>query len=411
MQRNHAHWNDDDWENPASGLSTDDNFIEERDVTLSTVADVLPSGVTQEEIDNFAAEQNPTVDTSGNTIIGNTSKELGQISSELEMVDGKSEKLQTVTRTIVEQHDAITTLGQAAQAAQSTADNAISDAAQANDRLGDILDSESQDPQALWRLQEAINEANEAALLAHSAAIEANTSAVAALNQEVARMLPCRGGQENDFLKVTVSGSDYKITCKGSWTGWLYYQGATSDNRIVSVRVAGETGNGSYQDSYMASSFTSVPSETGSRVFQVSKSYEVIFMRVLPGTQTDYDVTTTSDWTWMADATWTTLATFTVPEDGILSGTSKFCFVRKTYLGTYRARVTLNGQSVTKSNVISAAPIFGDGPRWANQVISAPKAKAGDVIKLEAYAQHGDQNNRYVNNARMDLSLITGRDT
>ena len=408
MQRNHAHWNDDDWDNPASGLSTDDSFIEERDVTLSTVADVLPSGVTQEEIDNFVADQNPTVDPSGNTIIGNTSKEVSKISSELEMVDGKSNKLQTVTRTIVEQHDAITTLGQAAQAAQSTADNAISDAAQANDRLGDILDSESQDPQALWRLQEAINDANQAALEAHSAAIDANTSAVEALNQEVARMLPCRVGEENDFIRVD---DGRKIVCKGSWTGWLYYQGATSSNRTVSVMVDGKYGTGSYQDSYMASSFTSVPSETGSRVFQASSSYDVVFMRVLPGTQTDYDVRTSSDWTWMADATWTTLATFTVPEDGILTGTSKFCFVRKTYLGTYGARVTLNGQSVTKSDVISAAPLFGDGPRWANQVISVPKAKAGDVIKLEAYAQHGDQNNRYVNQAQMDLSLITGRST
>lgn len=404
MQRNHAHWNDDDWENPASGLSTDDSFIEERDVTLSTVADVLPSGVTQEEIDNFAAEQNPTVDTSGNTIIGNTSKELGQISSELEMVDGKSEKLQTVTRTIVEQHDAITTLGQAAQAAQNTADTAVSDAAQANDRLGDILDSESQDPQALWRLQEAINEANEAALIAHSAAIEANTSAVAALNQEVARMLPCRIGQENDFIRIDEQGT---LICKGSWTGWIYYMGGGSGTDIY--RVAGETVT--VRDRYLASSFGPVPTSTGGRTYSPSNNIDVIFMRVLPGTQTDYDVRTSSDWVWMDNASWKTLATFTVPEDGILTGTSKFCFVRKTYLGTYGARVTLNGQSVTKSNVISTAPLFGDGPRWANQVISVPKAKAGDVIKLEGYAQHGDANNRYVNQAQMDLSLITGRDS
>ena len=409
MQRNHAHWNDDDWENPASGLSTDDDFIEERDVTLSTVADVVPSGVTQEEIDNFVAEQNPTVDPNGNTIIGNTSKELSQISSELEMVDGKSEKLQTVTRTIVEQHDAITTLGQAAQAAQNTADNAVSDAAQANDRLGDILDSDSQDPQALWRLQEAINEANEAALLAHSAAIEANTAAVAALNQEVARMLPCRGGQENDFIKVTMLDSSYQITCKGSWTGWLYYQGSTYTNRTVQVTIDGKVGMDTVRDSYTASNFTSVPSETGARVFQASSSYDVIFMRVLPGTQTNYSVTTSSEWVWMAQWEWTTLATFTIPEDGILTGTARFCFVRRTKLADYAARVTVNGQSVTKSVTISAAPLFGDGPRWANAVISIPQAKAGDVIKLEAYASHPDGGNRAVNNAEMSLALITGR--
>lgn len=405
MYKNHPHWNEDDWENPDSGLDTDDSLLERRDVELSTVADVQPSGVTQEEIDDFVKNHPAEVDAGSDTIFGNTSKELGEISSELEMVDGQSKKLQTITKTYVDQQDAITVLSQAAKDAQSTADSAVGDAAEANDQLGNLLDEDSENPLALWRLQEAINDANQAALEAHSAAIDANTSAIEALNQEVARMLPCQVGEENDFIRVDEGP---KIVCKGSWTGWIYSMGEASERNVASV-TGGGGGTVYVTDNYMNSSSGSVPTSEGGRTYSISRTIDVVFMRVMPGTQTNYRVTTSSDRTLLDRSTWTTLATFTIPEDGVLTGTAKFCFVRRSFLANYHARVTVNGQPVTKSVVIAGAPLFGDGPRWANAVISIPKAKAGDVVTLEAYSSHSDQNNRYVNNAEMNLALITGR--
>lgn len=405
MYKNHPHWNEDDWENPDSGLDTDDSLLERRDVELSTVADVQPSGVTQEELDDFVKNHTPEVDAGSDTIFGNTSKELGEISSELEMVDGQSKKLQTITKTYVDQQDAITVLSQAAKDAQSTADSAVGDAAEANDQLGSLLDEDSENPLALWRLQEAINDANQAALEAHAAAIDANTSAVEALSQEVARMLPCQVGQENDFIRIDEGP---KIVCKGSWTGWIYSMGETAERNVASV-TGGGGGTVYVTDNYMNSSFDSVPTSEGGRTHSVSKSIDVVFMRVMPGTQTNYRVTPSSDKTLLDRSTWTTLATFPIPEDGILTGTAKFCFVRRTFLGDFWARVTVNGESVTRSVNVSGGPLIGDGPRWANAVISIPSAKAGDVVKLEGYIGASHEGNRYVNNAEMSLALITGR--
>lgn len=395
MQRNHAHWNDDDWENPASGLSTDDNFIEERDVTLSTVADVLPSGVTQEEIDNFAAEQNPTVDTSGNTIIGNTSKELGQISSELEMVDGKSEKLQTVTRTIVEQHDAILDLGAAADKAQADADSAIEAAGAANDQLGDLLDTDSENSLALWRLQESINENQQLAMTAHSAAIDANSQAIQSMRQEVTRQMRVVPGQTNDFAEI---GGDagyplsYWARAKGSWTG-----------EVVAIGV---------KDNSPRIYITSVPDAYGNRTIGIDGTqYQYAFFRIDPGVATEYDIETSTDTVGLNNKTWTTLASFTVPDSGSVSGTAGFRFLRRTFLGGYGARLTLNGAEVHSSSVIAAAPLFGDGPRWASLAMTDVSAQKGDIVRLEAYVDHGDAGNRTVNDARMNLTVITGRDT
>lgn len=395
MQRNHAHWNDDDWENPASGLSTDDSFIEERDVTLSTVADVLPSGVTQEEIDNFAAEQNPTVDTSGNTIIGNTSKELGQISSELEMVDGKSNKLQTVTRTIAEQHDAILDLGAAADKAQADADSAIEAAGAANDQLGDLLDTDSENSLALWRLQESINENQQLAMTAHSAAIDANQQAIQSMRQEVTRQMRIVPGQSNDFAEIggqAGNPTSYWARANGSWTG-----------EVVAIGV---------KDNAPRIYITSVPTSVGSRTIGIDGTqYQYAFFRIDPGVATEYDVETSTDTVWLNNKTWTTLASFTVPDSGSISGTAGFRFLRRTYLGWYGARLTLNGAEVHSSSIIAAAPLFGDGPRWASLAMTDVSAQEGDVIKLEGYVDHGDAGNRTVNDARMHLTVITGRDS
>ena len=395
MQRNHAHWNDDDWENPASGLSTDDNFIEERDVTLSTVADVLPSGVTQEEIDDFVANHSPTVDTSGNTIIGNTSKELGQISSELEMVDGKSEKLQTVTRTIVEQHDAILDLGAAADKAQADADSAIEAAGAANDQLGDLLDTDSENSLALWRLQESINENQQLAMTAHSAAIEANRQAIQSMRQEVTRQMRVVPGQENDFVAVVGfedSPPSYSIRAKGSWTGELVAIGVKDNSPQIFI--------------------TSVPDVYGNRTIGVDgRKFQYAFFRIGAGVATQYSVETSKDTVTLDNKTWTTLASFTVPESGRVSGTGGFRFLRRTYLAGYGARITLNGSDVHSSSVIAAAPLFGDGPRWASLVLTDVSVQKGDIVRLEAYADHFSAANRRVNDAGMNLTVITGRDT
>lgn len=395
MQRNHPHWNDDDWENPASGLSTDDSFIEERDVTLSTVADVLPSGVTQEEIDDFVADHSPTVDTSGNTIIGNTSKEVGQISSELEMVDGQSKKLQTVTRTITEQHDAILDLGEAADKAQADADNAIAAAGAANDQLGDLLDTDSENSLALWRLQESINENQRLAMTAHSAAIDANSQAIQAMRQEVTRQMRVVPGQSNDFAEINGEEGhpgSYWARAKGSWTG-----------EVVAIGV---------RDNAPRLYITSVPDQYGSRTIGIDGSqFQYAFFRIDPGVATEYHVETSLDTVGLDNRTWTTLASFTVPDSGSISGTAGFLFLRRTHLGWYGARLTINGVDVHSSVVIAAAPLFGDGPRWASLALTDVSAQEGDVLKLEAYVDHGDWNNRTVNDAHMDLTVITGRDS
>lgn len=388
MPRNHPHWNTDDWEDPNNGLQVDDSLLDRRDVELSAEMEVAPSGVTQEQIEDFKNQQNPVVDVGGSIV--------GDINKELEMSDGKSNRVKRVEASIAGHSDSISQLTDASWNAQQTANSAIEDAARANDELGDLLDLGSENPMALWRLQNAINDADATAAEALSQAVEANTRAIAAMNQEVARMLPCRDGQENDFIKVDPGRI---IVCKGAWTGWLYYMGSSPhDGEAVGV-----------QDTSLVSGFSPVPSPNGDRRFYPGGAVDVIFMRVMPGVHTRYSVTTSDQWVLLNQWEWTTVASFTIPEDGSISGSAKFCFTRRTLLADYAARVTVNGQSVTKSVHIQGAPMFGDGPRWANAVISIPEAKAGDVIKLEAYVSHPDRNNRYINNAEMQLDLIAGR--
>jgi hypothetical protein len=395
MYKNHPHWNEDDWEAPDSGLATDDSLLEKRDVELSTVADVQPSGVSQEEIDDFVANHSPAIDASGNTIIGNTSKEVGQISSELEMVDGKSEKLQTVTRTIVEQHDAILDLGAAADKAQADADSAIEAAGAANAQLGDLLDTDSENSLALWRLQESINENQQLAMTAHSAAIDANSQAIQSMRQEVTRQMRIVPGQSNDFVEVggfEDTPPSYWVRGKGSWTG-----------ELVAIGV---------QDNSPQIFITSFPDVYGNRTIGIDgRKFQYAFFRIDPGVVTQYRVETSSDTVVLDNKTWTTLASFTVPESGRVSGTGGFRFLRRTYLGGYGARITLNGTEVHSSSIIAAAPLFGDGPRWASLVLTNVSAQKGDIVRLEAYADHFSAANRRVNDAGMDLTVITGRDS
>lgn len=374
MPRNHPHWNTDDWEDPNNGLQVDDALLERRDVELSKVAEVNPSGVTPEEIEDFKNQQNPGVDAGGSII--------GDIDKELEMSDGKSNRVQRVEYAVSEHSDSISQLTEDSRKAQETANGALADAKQANDELGGLIDQDTDNPLGLWRLQETINRADAAALQAHQLAIEANTLAINSLSRTVTRHLPLASSGENEY--VSVWGNT--LTIKGNWVGHLVVLEEVPDTiRASSTKMP-------------------VPLPTGKKTYTANNGHFVL-ITVQGGTAVNAKVTKPGKTT-LLKGQWTTALSWTAPEKTTVLGSASFKWLAKTFQGTYEARITVDGVPAISWETSSSAPIFGHGQRDHRLTFQSIGIEADSILRLEYRADHDNPINREVSDEEMNLAYV-----
>lgn len=107
MIKNHLHWNEDVWENPDSGMQEDLEAVQTRDVEISSVGTIAPSGLSDEQLQSYL--ETVSVEINGSdTLLGAQSGALNNINKELQMTGDTSARLGGVDRSLLLQGQDIT---------------------------------------------------------------------------------------------------------------------------------------------------------------------------------------------------------------------------------------------------------------------------------------------------------------
>ena len=107
MIKNHLHWNEDVWENPDSGMQEDLEAVQSRDVEISSVGTIAPSGLSDEQLQSYL--ETVSVEINGSdTLLGAQSGALKNINKELQMTGDTSARLGGVDRSLLLQGQDIT---------------------------------------------------------------------------------------------------------------------------------------------------------------------------------------------------------------------------------------------------------------------------------------------------------------
>lgn len=112
MIKNHLHWNEDVWENPDSGMQEDLEAVQTRDVEISAVGTIAPSGLSDEQLQSYL--ETVSVEINGSdTLLGAQSGALKNINKELQMTGDTSARLGGVDRSLLLQGQEITSTSEA----------------------------------------------------------------------------------------------------------------------------------------------------------------------------------------------------------------------------------------------------------------------------------------------------------
>ena len=188
------------------------------------------------------------------------------------------------------------------------------------------------------------------------------------------------------------------LTAKPGWVGTALI--ARSNTYVESV----EGGYAKSKDTVIES--FPVPGLNNNRVITVSSTQPwggsrrgsqpaevTVFYTINPGIAKTVPIRASALRT-LQSGQWTPVAEWEVPDDTNVVADAKFTWANKTWAGTYRARLTLDGVDITAGVATKSAPLFGHGPREHQVSISNQRMSGGQRLRLEAYAAHGIDRSR-----------------
>ena len=281
-------------------------------------------------------------------------------------------------------------------------------AEQATNDLAQAIDPNHPDSH-IFKLIVAVEEAQNETLALHAEAIRANKNAIESLLEYVQRTLhvPADAAVSNEHWEVGRAGSSptggtVTLTAKPGWVGTALI--ARSNTYVESV----EGGYAKSKDTVIES--FPVPGLNNNRVITVSSTQPwggsrrgsqpaevTVFYTINPGIAKTVPIRASALRT-LQSGQWTPVAEWEVPDDTNVVADAKFTWANKTWAGTYRARLTLDGVDITAGVATKSAPLS----------ISNQRMSGGQRLRLEAYAAHGNPLNRELRDVEMNVTWIEG---
>lgn len=184
MIKNHLHWNEDVWENPDSGMQEDLEAVQTRDVEISSVGTIAPSGLSDEQLQSYLDTVSVEINGS-DTLLGAQSGALKNINKELQMTGDTSARLGGVDRSLLLQGQDITKHSEDITAQGQAIDETNTIVSDHTVKIKDVI--EVKIPEVRRIANEAIEDLNELTprVSAAEQAVETVTSSVAVLSPKV----------------------------------------------------------------------------------------------------------------------------------------------------------------------------------------------------------------------------------
>lgn len=290
-----------------------------------------------------------------------------------------------------ETHAIATSANSVAATALSEARTYHSEAVAATEELELAIDPEHPDSH-IFRLIQSIEEAQNQALELHSDAIAANDASIQELTKAVTRTIHTEAGSDDYW---TVSGNT--LTPKPGWAGSVVTWHNTTSRSPVD-------GGWDY-DTTTHMRFFPVPIPEGSIDLQGGG---IAVYTINPGVARYVTVSNLPLQTMPSDYSWQTVAEWPVPKDTNIVANAEMVWAYKTWVADYGMRITLDGVDITSSVSSTSAPIIGHGPRYHRASIERRSATGGQMLRVEARADHGNSLNRQVRDVELNVTWIDG---